>query len=244
MNTKTLDPIERQKLWDRLGKASRGLGLPTMPKIYVGLKVEKGGQVLQDTREEGHSWVRNAWNAFFAAVAAAKGDGSGSFGAGYMTTKETNGTVDSSSSYQVQLYNNYYTGSNYWAAAGNHSHGILVGTSDTAFSVEDFFLGSRIDNGTGEGQFEYQQVDNPYPSYDSGIWTRSLSRVFYNNSGGSITVKEVGLVCYTSFGGWFKGAGTYNLVSREVLDTPVVVANTAMLTVTYEISMDFSSIDT
>jgi hypothetical protein len=59
-----------------------------------------------------------------------------------------------------------------------------------------------------------------------------------NNSGGSITVKEVGLMYV---GNTYNN--DYHLVERSVLSPTVAVANAAQLTVTYEISMDFSAID-
>jgi hypothetical protein len=57
-----------------------------------------------------------------------------------------------------------------------------------------------------------------------------------NNSGGNITVKEIGL-CPN--GGW----GDFFLLERSLLSPTVTVPNGAQLTATYEIIMDFSSID-
>jgi hypothetical protein len=61
-------------------------------------------------------------------------------------------------------------------------------------------------------------------------------RVFNNNSGGTITVNEVGLV--------FSSYGSYILMSRDILDVPAVVLNGAQLTVTVSITTkDFATTD-
>ena len=121
----------------------------------------------------------------------------------------------------------------------NATYGILVGTSDTAFSVENFAMGALIATGNGAGQFAYSAEKTQTTAYTGGAktWKTTRSRIFNNNSGGSITVKEAAIAGYNV------GQGQSLLFERSVLAPTVAVANGAQLTVTYEISMDFSAID-
>lgn len=222
---RTLDPVERKKLWGRLGKASGQLGLPILPTFMVGIRVEKEGVVLHECREEGHSWTRNAWNAFFASMTNCVSDGSGDFGSGHMTVKRNSGTLNQGG---------------YCSVPGDLV--IITGTGDASFSVEDYWLAAEITDGSGAGQLSHQSMVYETPTYDTGVWSREISRVFVNNSGGAIVVKEVGL--YESATIFYSGTKYTFLFARDVLTSPVTVPAAALLTVTYELSMDFSSIDT
>lgn len=215
---------KRDKLWERLGRASRGLGLPTLPKFTVGTRVEKDGVVLCERKEEGHSWTRNAWNAFFASMSHCVSSGSDNFGSGYMTVKRNTGAVN---------YGNYTSVPN--------SLWVVVGTGDSAFSVEDYWLAAEIADGFGAGQLSRQDMVYNTSTYNAGVWTKEISRVFVNNSGDTIIVKEAGLYEQASI---FYAATTYPfLFARDVLSSSVPVVAAAVLTVTYALSMDFSSID-
>jgi hypothetical protein len=82
----------------------------------------------------------------------------------------------------------------------------------------------------------------PVNVYTSGTktWENTIIRIFNNNSGGVIVIKEAGL--YWS-GYLFDTSIGYHMHERSVLSPTVAVANGAQLTVTYAISMDFSAID-
>jgi hypothetical protein len=146
------------------------------------------------------------------------------FGAGYISGKNTSGNYANLA---------YLSGALATGSVGT-ARGIVVGTSNTAFDIEQYTLGALIANGTGAGQFTYQASAFDSKAYASKIWTSTCKRIMNNNSGGDITVKEIGLYSY--------GAGTF-LTERSVLSPTVLVPNGAQLTVAYEISMDFSSID-
>jgi hypothetical protein len=96
-------------------------------------------------------------------------------------------------------------------------------------------LGALIAHGTGAGQLTYQASGFNSKAYALKVWTATSKRIFNNNSGGDITVKEIGL--YSAY------YYVYYLTERSVLSPAVTVPNGAQLTATYEISMDFSSID-
>jgi hypothetical protein len=84
-------------------------------------------------------------------------------------------------------------------------------------------------------------MTRPVPTYDTKVWTTVHSRVLNNNSGGSITIKETGLV-WSGYA-FEASASTFYLVERSVLSPTVDVAAGAQLTVTYTISSSFAAID-
>lgn len=215
--------------------------IPFLPKIALGFVVrDKKGRVVLDRSEPGHSWVRGAYNFFFSALANNGGGGSNSFGAGYMSSKNIAGTVL------------YATGSNIDRGSATvpgtagmvpstavSTFGMVVGTSDAAFSIEDYKLGAKIAHGSGAGQLSYGIGILPVLAYATKIWTASHVRTFSNLSAGEITVKEVGL----EWQGSIFGAAYSHLFMRDVLAAAVPVASLAVLQVTYDLSYDFSAID-
>jgi len=152
------------------------------------------------------------------------------------TQDETGGAVAGRGQYNP-------TGMGITNGSPDASFGIVVGTGDTAFSVEQYALASLIAHGNAASQFAYQPMATPSVAYNAGtkVWKASHTRIFNNNSGGSITVKEVGLY---ALGYLFTGAvDSVSMDERSVLSPTVPVPNAAQLTVTYEISKDFSAID-
>lgn len=79
------------------------------------------------------------------------------------------------------------------APAGDDDHGILVGTSTTAPTEDDTNLNTKILEGTAAGQLEHQVMIFPALVNITGGRRVVCSRQFDNNSGGSITVEEIGM---------------------------------------------------
>jgi len=136
-----------------------------------------------------------------------------------------------------EFYINYYSDINCSgsfatnAAAGDASYGIQVGTGTTANSTSTYALASQIANGTSSGQLSYERHTYALnPSGTIAIVTRSFS----NNSCASITVSEVGLV-------WKSNTNGYTfMMLRDVLSSPLTVANGSVLTAQYTISITVS----
>ena len=223
-----LNPIEEAKFQELKDKC-RELKVPTLPEIFIGLKVHDHNGVLTfDDIQRGHSWTRNFYNST-AMVLLPAAEQTTTAGAGSLTRKtQDNGLVTNAAG-----YNSPTVGS-----IGSTYQGIVVGTSDMAFSVANYKLEALIEHGVTSGKFSYAAGILGTASYNAGAktWTQTLSRIMNNNSGGSITVKEVGLKS-----AWAWGNG--ELFERSILNPEVVVANGAQLTVTYTTSMDFSAID-
>ena len=109
------------------------------------------------------------------------------------------------------------------------TRGILVGSSDASFDETDTALTTKIEHGTGAGQLEYgvmpYTADTVEPFIDGDKTLMTLARRFENNSGSSVTIKEVGIVT---------ASGT--LLCRFVPSDPIVIENGAseIITITFE----------
>lgn len=114
------------------------------------------------------------------------------------------------------------------APAGEDNYGILVGSGSTAFDVDQYKLDSKISHGTGSGQLSYGEQSIVDYSSSHEQWQRS----FDNNSGGDITVYEIGMACKTSK--LYDGTPEihYILLARDVI-TATTVPNGGRLTVKY-----------
>lgn len=107
------------------------------------------------------------------------------------------------------------------------TYGIVVGTGTNAVAITDTALQTPIATGSGAGQLNYQLMRSatvPTISSTQLVWT--WGRDFINNSGGSITVQEIGQVLDDTSGGWFF------LIMRD-LTGGVAVGNTKTLSVDY-----------
>ena len=240
-----LNPIEEAKFAE-LKAMCRELKVPAPPEIMIGLKVhDKNGILTFDDIQRGHSWNRNFYNYLFALITACKSTGENDFGAGKMTGRRSDGVTNVYGTANVcaQTYFSTALSVHIVNLSTTNIPGIAIGTDDTAFSAEQSKLVVLIANGTGTGQMSHVPMAYVLPTYAAKTWKTTYSRIFNNNSGGSITVKETGLYSgnYTYL---FDGNAGWNyLFERSVLAPTVAVANGAQLTVTYEISMDFSAID-
>ena len=228
-----LDLVEEIKFAE-LREKCRELKVMAPPEIMISLKVTEKDKTIFDDIQRGHSWTRNFYNAIMFHMFQF-GNTQTQFGAGYASSKFTNGAVNGSGY--------YLTGGSLCgiipAAANLDTIGIVLGTGTTAFSTEQFALAAKIAQGVGAGQFTYLAQSVATAAYNSGtkVWTVTHSRVFNNNSGGLIVVREVAL--FSAMGSSIAGP----MYERSVLSPEVSVPDGAQLTVVYNISMSFAAID-
>lgn len=201
-----------------------------LPDLGIGLELLSAeGETLLRREERGHSWTRNAYN-LVARILLGASLGS-TFANGNITLKDSFGSVHSV---------------NYFAVAGSSAYGlgpglavdtfgIQIGSGDTPFSFNDYILAAKISTGSSAGRLDYEAMAVPgYAgmTYDDPTKTYSIPwvRHFNNNSGDTVTVKELGLVISTYT--------TYKyLLARDVLDSPLAVPDHARLKATYTISI-------
>jgi len=115
-----------------------------------------------------------------------------------------------------------------YAAAGSVNEGIVAGTGTTAPTNTDYALQTLIAHGSGSGQLLYGVQSFVAPAVVGAnvdlIATRSLT----NNSGATITIREVGL--YVSEG---TPGGIARCVIRDLLT--ISVANGVTVTIEYRL---------
>ena len=221
-----LDQKEEAKFAELRDKC-RELKVPSPPEIKIGLKVhDQNGILTFDDIQRGHSWLRNFYNCIFGLITSHT-PATSTYEAGSLSIKDWGGDIRNATCTGGWVYT---------CAVGETAYGITLGTSDTAFSPEQYAPITPITSGNSSGQLYFQAQAVSTAAYLSKIWTATFSRIFNNNSGGSITVTETGLGTRIN--------NEWGLVmERNVLAPSVEVVNGAQLTVTYEISMDFSAID-
>jgi hypothetical protein len=142
--------------------------------------------------------------------------------------KDTTNTSRSAGGYIAggTWYNWFYLAD---AIAGVDSYGMVIGTGNTPVALTDYILATQIAQGTGANQMRYAASSYQAGKISSGA-NRSykLLRFFANDSGGAITVKEVGFIArpYNHLIGQFN-----ILICRDVLGAPVTVNDGEGITV-------------
>jgi hypothetical protein len=136
-------------------------------------------------------------------------------------TGNTNRTSDYRGGYQYDAS----------APATNQTYGVVVGSSDTAESINDYTLGTKIGHGINAGQLQYSAVAIGAPSWDATSNYFVITRIFTNGSGGDVTVKEIGIEVFDS------AMGYYYCFTRDVLVSPIVLTNGQNLTLNYTIKV-------
>ena len=223
----TIDPQELANL----------LRLPILRGNFTFEVFDNQGRLLERREIPANSWVRNAYNMLLS-VMGSKNANNSTFGAGLLSIKITSGAVRYGTKPIGWRYNMSLDApgnDGYVAGAAADTWGIEVGSGSTAWSFEDFILATKIANGTGGGQLSYISHDVSEQSYVAGTKTFSIKHVRYfnNNSGGNVSVNEVGIVAQ----GDVNGDLVLFLVERTVLDSTVTIPNTGQLKVAYTISL-------
>ena len=113
------------------------------------------------------------------------------------------------------------------AGAGTSAYGIQVGTGTNPVTIDDYKLQSQIAHGTGAGQLQYGATSVDAYAVSSGKAFFNVQRLFTNNSGGDITVKEIGLVSCIG------GTSYYGLLDRTLME--FTIPNGGTRGVSYEI---------
>ena len=227
-----------EKKYQALRRLGSELHIPVW-EAFLELEVkDKDGRVIQRHRQRSHSWVRNAYNQLVTQLMGINGSDE-TWGAGYINIMQSSGTVMSGT--RVATICNDSADPEgapyaYMAAAGSDTSGILVGSGTTAETFEDYNVETLIANGVGAGQLSYVASDPPAKTYTAGtkVYQVQHVRYFNNNSGASINVNEVALLCSGEFGGSRMWAN-----SRDVLGSSVAVPDTGQLKVTYTIEITY-----
>lgn len=234
------DPAELE-MEEQINGMCKKLHMMPPPVLRLKMEVFMDGEKVSHYEDRARSWVRNYYNFMtMQTMGLLFGTLGQTFEAGKVTMKRTNGTVETST---VLTAN--FRGSNtapmvdhhFRAAAGITAFGVVIGTNNAAESFESHALGALIANGSNAGQMDYAAMGALTATYDAGTkkFTQELVRYMNNNSGGSITVNEAGLVCRLTATSWTLTTTQDYLLARDIQSPGVAVPNTAQLKVTYTI---------
>ncbi len=237
--------LKEERQYERLRKLGQQLHIP-IPEAFWELEVtDKNGKVIQRHRQRSHSWTRNAYNHLFCQLAGKDLDDD-TFGAGKLSLKQQAGAIRHDDMPSLLVYGGEgsvdglatasFSGG-YRAPADNDEVGILVGSGVAAESFEDYILQTKIASGSGAGQLAHIQSEAHSITYEAGTKTlkNQLVRYFNNNSGGSVDVNELGLVCCLQR----PVIPDEYLLSRDKLGATVSVPDTGQLKVTYTIQLTY-----
>lgn len=109
--------------------------------------------------------------------------------------------------------------------------GLVVGTGSGAnTSATQSALGTLIASGTTASTLAYGSMTNQKMTVSSADTTMLISRQFTNNSGGSITINEVGL--YTNTVSASNTAGSTWMIARDLVTQTITNGNSATCTYT------------
>lgn len=86
------------------------------------------------------------------------------------------------------------------ALATDTTHGILAGTGTTPVAYDDYNVETLIAHGNGANQLYYNATVISATEAITGGYRVTVSRQLDNNSGGAITVQEVGLAFWRTWG--------------------------------------------
>ena len=199
-------------------------------KAYWEIEIkDKNGKLLKRKRIKSHSWLKQ-WLQMLKGEFATRN--ATTVGGGNVSVVDETGTG--------RTYPKHDTASGFYACyfnlstlgdAGDVSQGIIVGSSDTPNSLTTYALGSKIAHGTGSGQLVYnveviEDVTNP----SGNDLLFRITRTFTNNSGSTVTVKEVGLLIKKYDAG---GVARSFLAVRDVLPSPSSIPDGATMTIRY-----------
>jgi hypothetical protein len=223
-----------QELYEDYFKACTELGYPTVETYLTRKIIAPDGSILKSVTDRAHSWCRCAFNILLSNLGSVNIDDT-SFGAGYLSIREPDG--------DIFYHNRTVTTYSYSAPAGDTSYGIVVGTSNAGYSFDDYKLWNQISHGISSGSLCYWDTVRTSSFIDSNSKYRSIiSRYFNNNSGGDVTVNEVGLVAaiyYSSGSSYYSSVRA--LMSRDVLETSDVLQNAFKYYVEYTMITSYPS---
>lgn len=181
---------------------------------------DSSGKVIQRVREKCHSFLY--WFAWWFSSILLSGGGA---------------IRDAITGQDVSCLQTSWTPTKVEAPAGNDSYGIWIGTGSAPNEISTYTLQSKIPHGTGSNKMQYgETVCSMIDSSNFPIMRFEITRSFTNNSGGNITVREIGLVMQHSSDG--SSINARLMICRDVLSSPVTVPNGGILYVKYYIRLN------
>lgn len=253
-----IEKPETEAEYQELSKLGKELKIP-IPETFLQLEVFKDGQRIYGHKQRSHSWNRNAYNWMISQLGGKNAEAA-PFGPGRINIiryiaagSDSVGTPQNvpigwgpsaagSGGSNNQNWNPIDTEAQriagIFALAGTTTRGIFPGSGNAAEDFNGSRLANLIPHGEGAGQLSYQTTIMPALEYDapSKTLTSKYIRHFNNNSGGTLTLNEVGIFPQVCTGDTSSASG-YCMVCRDVLSTPLELPDTGQLKVTFSIEI-------
>lgn len=218
------------------------------PACFLSYEVKDAdGNIIEGHNMLSKSWVRNFYNFMLQNLIGIPANYNGTviddaYGPGKVGLKNWIGIASIGTAMTSHTAPGVVTMgalSSVLGSSNDNQVGIIIGSSNAAESFEDYQLGSILASGIGAGQMSYQPQSLATLTYDAGTkkYTGVHSRIFNNNTGAAIDIKEVGW-------SWALAMASNDphskfLVSRDVLPSTVTVPPSGQLTVTYTLEQIF-----
>lgn len=187
------------------------------------------GKIVRVHKQEFRSWVWNFARAFLFWLGLTT-DNNGQLGCDALKDSGATDTMYLSST------NNANNPIALNAPATEDTAGLILGVGDTAVTKNDYDMDTKIAHGTGSGELNYGATTVDALVEDGNKISRKLTRTFTNGSGGTIVVKECGLMSKNKISTSYVNF----LMSRDVLLTPQAVPNSMTLTIRIDVSYTFA----
>jgi hypothetical protein len=216
-----------------------------IPTLFRRIEYTKPNGKIGVDEGPAHSWTRNFYNWFTCSHGKNISDAT-NFQDGNLNVKDTTGSVINGNWGFIIPNGNTPTDETYGirSGIGTDTWGLQVGSGASGTypeTFDDYILGAIINTGTSAGQLVYSNSPTPIPSWTSGVsggtWAYTLNRFFDNYSGGTITVKEIGLVTRGAAGNNAKNV----MVARDSI-SDLSIANNQQARLNYTISMTYSNL--
>jgi len=197
------------------------------PKIWIECEVrDVNGKLIHKRKFRGMSWVGNIVGYICGLFKLWVNTNANCWGSP-LSPEVVNDTGNTARGVGISSGAEVVTTVGGCAPAGDTSAGIVVGSSSSPVTINDYALGGLIAHGTGAGQLLYGATTVEDLVKTANSWTFRIVRAFTNGSGATITVREIGLYLRIPYTIMF---------ARDVLPTPIDIPNGATLTVRYIIS--------
>lgn len=198
------------------------------PGIYASIGIvcrDHDGETVLEREEPAHSFTRNFGKGVYAS---------------FLRSGVSGAYLDTSGSSVSAFIRHRYDGYNYasgWLlhpAGEGVYRGVVVGSSGAGFDIGQYNLQSPISHGDAAGNLQYgaQMYPSVVVAEDQSSISLVLAREFGNASGSDVTIAEVGLIGYP-VRRTTDSTRTNVLLTRDVLDTPVVVPDGGVVGVSH-----------
>jgi hypothetical protein len=213
-----------------------GKDIPTFNAYLTVVVRDSEGRVVKVHRQRSHSPTANFIGLMLPLNYFSNTGGS------FTITNTGNGTF----SYRPQLnggaYGISYPNSNTSNPGFSYITMIQVGSGTQSNPYSAYSLASPIANGSGTGQLVYGQPSIPSNITVSGSSAYfTISQTFNNQSGGTISITEVGIITTISFAiavGTARPSANQLLVWYDVLSSPISVSNGGSVTIYYTFTIN------